>query len=37
MSTVVTEIEGVLNTRPLCFIYDDSTDTIITPPYLIYG
>ena len=37
MSTVVTEIEGVLNTRPLCCIYDDSTDTIITPPYLIYG
>ena len=37
MSTVVTEIEGVLNTRPLCYIYDDSTDTIITPSHLIYG
>ena len=37
MSTVVTEIEGIQNTRPLCYIYDDSTDTIITPSHLIYG
>ena len=37
MSTVVTEIEGVQNTRPLCYIYDDSTDTIITPSHLMYG
>ena len=36
MSTVVTEIEGVLNTRPLCYIYDDSINTIITPSHLIY-
>ena len=25
MSTVVTEIQGVLNTKPLCYIYDDSS------------
>ena len=37
MSTVVTEIEWVLNPRPLCYIYDDSTDTIITPSHLISG
>ena len=37
MSTVVTEIEGILNTRPLCYVDDDSTDTIITPSHLIYG
>ena len=30
MSSVVKEIEGVLNTRPLYYIYDDSTDTIIS-------
>ena len=37
MSTVVTKIYGVLNTRPLCHIYDDSTVIIITPSHLIYG
>ena len=35
MSAVVTEVKGVLNARPLCYIYDDSTDTIITPSHLI--
>ena len=25
-----------LNTCPLCFIYDDSTGTVITPLHLIY-
>ena len=25
MSTVVTEIQGALNTKPLCYIYDDSS------------
>ena len=37
MSTAVTKIYGVLNTRPLCHIYDDSTDITITPSHLIYG
>ena len=37
MSTVVTEIKVVLNTRPFCYIYDYSTSTIITPLHLIYG
>ena len=32
--TVVIEIEGILNTGPLCYIYDDSTD-VITPSHLI--
>ena len=36
MSTVCKEIEGASNTRPLCYIYDDSTDTIIAPSHLIY-
>ena len=35
--TVVIEIEGILNTRPLCYIYDDSPDTVITPLHLIFG
>ena len=37
MSSVVKEIEGVLNTRPLYYIYDDSTDTIITRSHSIHG
>ena len=37
MSTAVTKIYWVLNTRPLCHIYDDSTDITITPSHLIYG
>ena len=37
MSTAVTEIEGALNTRSLCYMYNDSTDTIITPSHLIHG
>ena len=37
LSTVVTEIKRVLNTRSLCYIYDGFTNTIITPSHLIYG
>ena len=37
LETIVVEIEGILNTRPLCYIYDDSTDPVITPSHLIYG
>ena len=36
LQTVVIEIEGILNTSPLCYIYDDSPDTVITPSHLIY-
>ena len=34
---LVIEIEGNVNTRPLCYIYDDSPDTVTTPSRLIYG
>ena len=27
----------ILNTHPLCYIYNHSPDTVITPQYLIYG
>ena len=37
LQTVVNKIEGILNTHPLCYIYDDSPDTVITPSHLIYG
>jgi hypothetical protein len=35
--TIVTEIEAVLNSRPLCYTYDNSIDDVITPSHLIYG
>ena len=35
--TVVIETEGILNIQPLCYIYDDSLDTVITPSHLIFG
>ena len=34
---LVIEIEGNVNTRLLCYIYDDSPDTVTTPSRLIYG
>ena len=35
--TVLVEIECVLNSRPLCYIYDDSVDDVITPSHLLFG
>ena len=35
--TAFIEIEGILNTRPICYIYDDSPDTVIISSHLIYG
>ena len=32
--TVLVEIECVLNSRPLCYIYNDSVDDVITPSHL---
>ena len=37
LQTVVIEIGSILNTRLLCYIYDNSTDTVVTPLQLIYG
>ena len=35
--TVIIEIEGVLNSRPLCHTYDESIDEVITPSHLMFG
>ena len=37
LQTLVSEIEGIINAHPLCNIFDDSPDTVITPSHLIYG
>ena len=35
--TVVTEIEGTLNSRPLTYAYDELDEDVLTPSHLIYG
>ena len=35
--TVVMEIEGVLNSRPLCYVYDSVGDDVLTPSDLVFG
>ena len=37
LSTVLFEIENVLNNRPLCFMYDDDVSEVLTPNSLLYG
>ena len=37
LSTVLFEIENVLNNRPLCFMYDEDVSEILTPNSLLYG
>ena len=34
--TIVTEIEGIINCRPLTYIYNDNAE-VVTPSHLIYG
>ena len=36
--TLIIEIEGVINSRPLCYLYSDSSvDEILTPSHLMFG
>jgi len=35
--TIITEIEGVLNCRPLCYQYSDQIEEVITPSHLMFG
>ena len=35
--TVICEIESVVNSRPLCYVYDDSIEEVITPSQLLLG
>ena len=34
---IITEIEGIINCRPLTYIYNDNTEEVVTPSHLIYG
>ena len=35
--TVITEIEGIINNRPLCYMYSDDIEEALTPSHLIFG
>ena len=35
--TVIAEVEGVLNSRPLCYVYEDSVEEVLTPSHLMIG
>jgi len=37
LQTVLTEIEAVINQRPLCYMSDDEIGNTITPNHLIFG
>ena len=37
LQTVLTEIEFILNSRPLGALYDDDMEEILTPNHLLYG
>ena len=35
--TVICEIESVVNWRPLCYVYNDSIEEVITPSHILIG
>ena len=35
--TIICEIESVVNSRPLCYDYNDSIEEVITPSHLLLG
>ena len=35
--TIICEIESVVNLRPLCYVYGDSIEEVITPSHLLLG
>ena len=37
LSTVIIEVEGVINSQPLCYVTSDDLDEPITPAHLLSG
>ena len=35
--TVVIEIESVINSRPICYLYSDDIEEVLTPSHLLTG
>lgn len=37
LQTILADVDVVMNSRPLCYSYEDSTEEVITPSHLMYG
>ena len=37
LHTTITEIEATINSRPLCYVYSEEVDNVLTPSHLIIG
>ena len=37
LSSIIVEIESVINCRPLCYTYSDEVDEVLTPSHLVIG
>ena len=37
LETVVANVEGIVNSRPLTYIYDDDVEEVLTPSHLLLG
>ena len=35
--TIIIEVEAVINCRPLCYLYSDEVDEVLTPSHLMMG
>ena len=37
LQTILYEVENILNNRPMCAVYDEEFEDILTPNHLLYG
>ena len=37
LNTILIEIEGIVNSRPLTYMYDDDVEDVLTPSHLVLG
>ena len=37
LSTIIVEIEAIINSRPLTYIYDDEVEDLLTPSHFLLG
>ena len=37
LETVISNVEGIVNSRPLTYIYDDDVEEVLTPSHLLLG